>query len=107
VRAYATSSAGTSYGNQVTFTTVSGPGLNEVWIQGHAFNPDTITVAAGTTIKWTNKDVDSHTVTSDSAIFESGTIGNNGTYSHQFNTVGSFPYHCSIHTEMKGIVIVQ
>ena len=103
VRAYATNSAGTSYGNQVSFTT----GTNEVLIQGNAFSPATITVAAGTTIKWTNKDGVNHTVTSDSGLFDSGTFGNGGTFSRQFNTAGTFPYHCTVHTNMLGTVIVQ
>jgi plastocyanin len=48
--------------------TKSGPGINEVWIQGMAFRPATITVTAGTTIKWTNKDGVAHTVTSDTGL---------------------------------------
>ena len=32
------------------------PGANEVFIQGMAFNPSTITVTAGTAVTWTNKD---------------------------------------------------
>jgi len=107
VKAYATNSAGTSYGNEINFTTISAPGINEVWIQGSAFTPATITVSAGTTIKWTNKDGMSHTVTSTTALFDSGTIGNNGTYSHQFNTIGTFPYYCTIHTYMTATVVVQ
>jgi plastocyanin len=103
VRAYATNSAGTSYGNQVSFTA----GTNEVLIQGNAFSPGTITIAAGTTIKWTNKDGVNHTVTSDSGLFDSGSFGNGGTFSRQFNTAGTFPYHCTIHSGMLGTVIVQ
>ncbi|TAL80399.1 MAG: hypothetical protein EPN88_01275, partial [Bacteroidetes bacterium] len=54
-----------------------GPGTNEVWIQGMAFTPSTITVVAGTTIMWTNKDAVSHTVTSNNGSFNSGTLGAN------------------------------
>jgi plastocyanin len=108
VRSYAINSVGTAYGNQVTFKTdVAGPGANEVFIQGMAFNPVTITVSAGTTITWTNKDGVSHTVTSDTALFDSGTIASNGTYSHTFSTAGTFAYHCSIHTDMMATVVVN
>jgi plastocyanin len=107
VRAYATNSTGTSYGNEVSFTTIAGPGLNEVWIQGMAFVPATITVAAGTTITWTNKDGIAHTVTSNTGVFDSGSVADNGTFSFQFNNVGTFEYHCSIHTSMTGTVTVQ
>jgi plastocyanin len=83
-----------------------GPGVNEVFIQGIAFNPSTITIAANTTITWTNKDAISHTVTSDSGLFDSGTIGPNGTFSHTFAAAGSYPYHCKIHTSMTASVTV-
>jgi plastocyanin len=110
VRAYATNSAGTSYGNEVNFTTTSAPGINEVWIQGNAFTPATITVSAGTIIKWTNKDGAAHTVTNDTGegeIFDSGSMANGATFSRQFNNTGTFKYHCTFHPGMKATVIVN
>ena len=86
---------------------VAKPGTNEVWMQGSAFNPDKITVTAGTTITWTNKDGATHTVTSDTGLFESGNIGANGTFSHKFSTAGTFLYHCALHSNMKGSVVVN
>lgn len=83
------------------------PGPNEVFIQGSAFSPSTITVSAGTTITWTNNDAMAHTVTSNSGIFDSGSIGSGSTWSRVFNQVGIFPYHCSIHTFMTGSVTVN
>ncbi len=85
-----------------------GPGTNEVWIQGMAFNPATITVAAGTTIKWTNKDLVAHTVTSSSTFpFDSGSIGSNGTWSFTFTTAGNFQYKCTFHPSMIATVVVN
>jgi plastocyanin len=86
------------------------PGANEVWIQGMAYTPATITVTAGTTIKWTNKDNASHTVTSDNGsleTFDSGSMANGGTFVWQFNTTGTFKYHCTFHSGMKATVIVN
>ena len=88
-------------------TPAATPPANEVFLQNTAFTPGSITVAVNTTIKWTNKDGFTHTVTSNSALFDSGNIPSNGTYSHQFTTTGTFPYHCSIHSSMTGTVIVQ
>jgi plastocyanin len=85
----------------------SGPGANEVWIQGMAFDPATITVTTGTTIVWTNKDAIGHTVTSDSGLFDSGTVNTNGTFSYMFATAGTFTYHCKIHAMMTATVIVK
>lgn len=87
--------------------TNTGPGTNEVWIQGSAFNPDKITVTAGTTITWTNKDGAVHTVTSDTRLFDSGDIAANGTFTHKFTTAGTFLYHCKVHTTMTGSVVVN
>jgi plastocyanin len=84
-----------------------GPGANEVFIQGMAFNPSSITVAAGTTIKWTNKDAVSHTVTSSTALFNSGSIGPNGTYTFTFATAGNYAYYCTIHPSMTASVTVN
>lgn len=83
------------------------PGTNEVWIKGMAFNPSTITVAAGTTITWTNKDAVAHTVTSDTDLFDSGNMGSNETFSFKFTTAGSYTYYCTIHPSMTAKVVVN
>jgi plastocyanin len=87
--------------------TSGGPGTNEVFIQGMAFNPSTITVAAGTTITWTNKDAIAHTVTSNTNLFNSGSLGTNGTFSFTFATAGTFSYYCAIHPNMVASVTVN
>ena len=91
-----------------------GPGMNEVWIQGMAYTPATITVTAGTTITWTNNDIYTHTVTSDDGTsFNSGPIGTGGAYggggawSNTFTTPGTYLYHCMYHSTMHGTVIVK
>jgi hypothetical protein len=48
----------------------------------------------------------SHTVTSDSGAFDSGTLGNGGSFSFTFNDVGSFAYHCAFHSGMSATVRV-
>ena len=83
------------------------PGTNEVWMQSSAFSPSTITVAVNTTITWTNKDGMTHTITSDSGLFNSGNMGNGGTFTRQFTAAGTFPYHCNLHSGMKAKVVVQ
>lgn len=88
------------------------PGANEVFIQGMAFSPADRTVSIGTTIKWTNKDNTTHTVTSGvpgapSGLFDSGNIGNNATFSFTFNQAGTFKYYCKIHSSMTGTITVQ
>jgi plastocyanin len=83
------------------------PGPNEVFIEGNAFNPGTITISVNTSITWTNKDAVAHTVTSDSGLFDSGTVNANGTYSHSFTAVGTFLYHCTVHPSMVASIVVK
>ena len=83
------------------------PGANEVFIQGMAFYPSTITVAAGTTITWTNKDAAAHTVTSTTNVFNSGSLGTNKTFSFTFATAGTYPYYCTFHPTMTASVTVN
>ena len=81
----------------------------DVAIVGFAFSADTITVPVGTTVRWTNQDVASHTSTSDpgGAIWDSGTLSTGQDYSYTFNSTGDFPYLCTIHPSMKGMVKVS
>jgi plastocyanin len=81
------------------------PGANEVWIQNMAFNPSNRAVSVNTTITWTNKDAATHTVTGTG--WGSGNLTTNQTYSHTFDTAGSFPYHCTIHPSMTATIAVQ
>ncbi len=83
------------------------PGANEVWIKDMGFSPSSKTVALNTTITWTNKDGTTHTVTSNNGQFDSGHIGDGGTFSFKFDSVGTYAYHCTLHSSMNGTIIVQ
>jgi plastocyanin len=90
-----------------------GKGTNAVTISGMAFSPVSITVAVGTTVTWTNNDSVAHTVTSDTGVFDSGSItatggySGGGTYSYTFTVAGTYNYHCTIHPMMTAKIIVQ
>ncbi len=88
-------------------STNTAPPAGEVWIQSMAFNPTPINVTVNTTVIWRNKDGITHTVTSDSELFDSGDIVANGTFSFKFTTVGTYSYHCKIHPTMTGKVVVN
>lgn len=95
------------YGATTPTTQVSSASGNTVTISNFSFSPATLTVTVGTTVTWTNKDSVTHTVTSDLDEFDSGNVPPNGSYSRAFNTAGTYTYHCSIHTAMKGTVEVK
>ena len=71
-----------------------------------AFGENPLRVDAGSTVSWTNDDTVTHTITSDSGDFDSGTVPPGGTFSHTFSVAGTFPYHCEIHPGMRGQVAV-
>ncbi len=82
-------------------------GGNNVEISSFAFSPATLTIDAGETVTWVNKDIAPHSIVSDSGSeLNSPTFGKEETYSHVFNTAGTFAYHCSVHPSMKGAIIV-
>ncbi|SFV33634.1 cupredoxin domain-containing protein [Thermoflavifilum thermophilum] len=80
---------------------------NVISISNYNFSPSSLTVAKGTTVKWTNSDPVTHTVTEDNGKFDSGNLPYGQSYSYTFSDTGSFHYHCAIHTYMKGTIIVQ
>jgi plastocyanin len=79
---------------------------NTVTIQNNTFNPAVLTVQAGTTVTWMNKDSKTHHVVSNSGLFDSGNLNAGMSYSYTFNKTGNYPYLDSIQTTMKGTIIV-
>jgi len=66
-----------------------------------------LTVAVGATVTWENDDSLAHTSTSDTGVWNSGTLQPGRNFSFTFNTAGTFPYHCSIHPNMTGSVTAR
>lgn len=81
----------------------------EVKIDNFSFGPATLTVPAGTTVTWTNRDDIPHTVTSsdDPRVFKSRVLDTDERFSFTFTKAGTYPYFCSIHPKMTAKVIVQ
>jgi plastocyanin len=78
-----------------------------VSISGNAFAPRTVTVEVGDTVTWTNSDARAHTATADGGTFDTGAISRNAGATVTFSNAGTFPYHCSIHPDMAGTIVVQ
>ena len=83
------------------------PPAQEVVIEEFKFVPAALTVPAGTTVTWTNKDGEVHTVTSTSKVFASAGLDPGGTFSYTFTTPGTYAYSCKLHPRMTGTVTVQ
>lgn len=54
---------------------------------------------------WSNRDPITHTVTSDTGLWDSGPLAQDQYFSFQFTEPGTYPYHCKIHPQMRGVVI--
>ena len=73
----------------------------------------TTSIKAGTTVQWNFVSSTAHTTTSGNCctgdgLWDSGLMSSPATFTHQFNTAGSFPYFCRVHgTMMTGMVTVS
>jgi plastocyanin len=87
----------------------SEPARVSVAVSNFAFEPQTITVTAGTTVDW-NDIGGRHTVEFDDGSFKSEEMVAGGQTSRTFSTPGTYPYHCGLHGDagsgMAGTVIV-
>lgn len=86
------------------------PALNkivEVGVYDNRFEPVSITVSAGTTVRWTNYWNDKNSVTSDAGLWDSQGLNPGATTSYTFTQPGKYTYHSSLNGKMAGTIIVQ
>ena len=78
-----------------------------VIIEGMKFVPDSLTVRAGDTVVWVNKDFFPHTATGQKKEFDSGEIKSTETWRFVTERKGTFPYICNYHPTMKAMITVK
>ncbi len=78
-----------------------------VHIDNFAFSPQEITITAGTTVTWVNRDDIPHNVVASNKAFRSKVMDTDQQYSFTFATPGTYEYFCALHPHMKGMVIVK
>lgn len=83
------------------------PGTVFVAMRDSFFTPDTIHIGFHVPVRWTNEGTVIHTVVSDSGLFASSSLTPSAWYEIVFDSVGTYPYHCSIHVGMIGTVVVD
>jgi plastocyanin len=81
-------------------------GTRDVVVDNFSFAPATVSVPAGTTVRWTNHDDVPHTVVCEDRTFKSPVLDTDGVFSRQFTAPGTFKYFCSLHPKMTGTVSV-
>src|SRR5215208_6335141 len=79
-----------------------------VLIQNFSFQPAHINIKRGTKVIWINRDSTAHTVTANNKrSLDSGRLGPGQRYTHTFKGAGKKRYHCEIHPDMRGRVVVK
>ncbi len=92
----------------VSFLAFGGPPVVEVSIEKYEFIPHELKIKAGTTVKWTNNEKR----TSHSILFpeegglESERLLPGDSYERIFDKPGIYPYTCTPHPEMSGVIEV-
>ncbi len=78
-------------------------------IKGSKHSPSRLVVKAGEVVSVTNMDLMGHTVTSDEAgLFDSGIVSKGATKTFVAPTTpGEYPYHCTPHPSMTGVLVVE
>jgi plastocyanin len=80
--------------------------MGDVTIVDFAFMPSAIFANRGDTVTWYNGGGTAHTVDANSGAFESPILDPGSDYSVTFDTGGIYFYHCDIHPNMHGMVVV-
>src|SRR5215475_8894451 len=78
-----------------------------VAIKATGFSPATVTIATGDAVKWRNGDTKNHQVVANNGSFASSAIKPGKSYTHTFNTAGTFGYRDALHPALTGKVIVK
>jgi plastocyanin len=94
-------------GGAVYCRAASGGGtLPEVALSGSCFGPAVLRVESGTQVTWVNRDPMPHNVTSMVDGIATKALGQAESWSLTFGDPGVFPYYCSLHPGMIGVVVV-
>ena len=83
------------------------PRTYTITMEAMRFQPEVLTVAAGDTVVWLNKDLVPHTATSKVGGFDSKTIAAAESWRYTVRKKGDSAYICTFHPEMKGMLRVR
>ena len=82
------------------------PAETSVRMAGTRFEPATLTVAVGDTVRWFNDDALPHTVSASDGSWDSGNLAPGQAFERRFDTPGSYSYLCRYHPGMIGTIEV-
>lgn len=79
---------------------------SEVAIKNYKFEPQNLTIKAGTKVTWKNTDQIPHGVADKNKKFRSPAMDTGDTYSFTYAAPGTYSYFCTLHPYMTGTVTV-
>jgi plastocyanin len=91
---------------------VSAPGdrgasqVHRVRILDGQFRPPRVTIDRGDRVRWVNVGTVTHTTTSDDGDWDHR-VSPGDSFTRRFRQAGTFSYHCAIHPEMTGTIVVE
>ena len=84
-------------------------GVRKIEIKDKKYSPAKLTIKAGQTIVWTNRDDGDHTIVAEDGSFGTGEndLSRGESYKFTFKKKGKYKYHCKYHPREKGEIIVE
>lgn len=87
-------------------------GATTITIKSSTFEPNPLTVPAGSLVSWKNEDLAEHDIASGTVVapdsrFRKALIGTAAILNYKFENPGTYYYHCNTHPSMQGVVNVQ
>ncbi|HEY7066496.1 MAG TPA: cupredoxin domain-containing protein [Chloroflexota bacterium] len=79
----------------------------EVHMHNNAYQPEALTISAGTAVRFVNDDGDIHTASQVGGGFESGLLFSKDSWTYTFNDPGTYQFVCLPHPYMHGTIVVQ
>ena len=89
------------------FAMLARPGHAEthaVTIEGFAYSPANLSVAAGDTVVFTNNDGAPHTATAGDGSFDTGRLNRGQSAEVTVSAAGEIAYQCTFHPNMRGTI---
>lgn len=79
----------------------------DVSIKNLTFIPETVTIKAGQTVRWTNNDDRDYLLVARDQSFKSDNLRPKEKFEHKFTEVGKVEYSCALHPRLLGTIIIE
>lgn len=94
-------------GGALATSAPAGAATIDIRIERSSFSPADVTVQAGDTVRWANRDNTNHQIVSDAGAFVSPILGPGKSYSFAFENAGTYRYRDALKPSVRGVVRVE